>query len=371
MLGPSSTSITRRARSRSARVGDVKLTMHTEPASANSFATSATRRMFSSRSDPDTPRSELTPGRMFSPSSTKTWMCRSKSWRSSDFRKCGLAAAGHSRQPHNRTAMTLPEMALAARDLRDVGVDAGIRDDVGRGEPFGNLDDDAAARDVESVDEHETAERRHPLEQIDRHGTPRVDDHFGGVVRAHRIGARNGLHGRGVDDLFERLDLALDFLRHQLQLVALAGRQRRSAEPEDSRRELRREAGRIVGVHGDRSALDEQLIGERDAGRIAGRQRLDVRRVPALDRSHHARAPGGQEQQLVAGAERSGFDSPRKNAAMIEAIHVLNGKAKRLVRDFSCVRNGIERLEHGRARRTTSGSLRARRCCRPAAPRRG
>ena len=67
-----------------------------------------------------------------------------------------------------------------------------------------------------------------------------------------------------------------------------------------------------------------------------------------LDRSHDARAAGGQEEQLIAGAERAGFDSPGKNAAMVEAIHVLNGKAKRLVRDFGRVRDGIERLEDGR-----------------------
>ena len=170
------------------------------------------------------------------------------------------------------------------------------------------------------------------------------------VVGAHGIGAGDRLHRRGVDDFFQRLDLALDFLRHELQLVALAGGQRRAAEPEDSRRELRREAGRIVGVHGHRSALDEQLIGERDAGRIAGRQRLDLRRVPALDRSHDARAARRQEQQLVAGPQRAGFDASGENAAMIEAIDVLNGEAQRLVRDFRRVGNGIERFEHGRAR---------------------
>ena len=143
----------------------------------------------------------------------------------------------------------------------------------------------------------------------------------------------NRLHRRGVDHFFERLDLALDFLRDELQLVALAGGQRRAAEPEDARRELRRQAGRIVGMNGHRSALDEQLIGQRDARRIAGRQRLDLRRVPALDRSHDARAARRQEEQLIAGAQRAGFDPAGENAPVIESIDVLNRETQRLVRD--------------------------------------
>ena len=189
MLGPSSMSIARRARSRSARVGDVKLTMHTTPAFGEQLGDfgDAAHVLFAigsghaeigahARADIfavehehlDVPLEQLALERL---------------------RERGLAAARHAGQPDNRAAMAVPQVALAARDLRDVCVDARVGDDIRRGKALGNLDDDAAAGDVESVDEHEPAQRRHPLEQIDGDGAARVDDDFGGVVGAHGIGA--------------------------------------------------------------------------------------------------------------------------------------------------------------------------------------
>jgi hypothetical protein len=54
---------------RSLRKGEMKLTSTIRPASTISFATSATRRMFSTRSSSVKPRSRLRPWRTLSPSS--------------------------------------------------------------------------------------------------------------------------------------------------------------------------------------------------------------------------------------------------------------------------------------------------------------
>src|SRR5215471_7660777 len=66
----SSGPISPRAISRSARNGEINDTIVIRPASTNSFATSATRRIFSTRSASVKPRSRLSPWRTLSPSST-------------------------------------------------------------------------------------------------------------------------------------------------------------------------------------------------------------------------------------------------------------------------------------------------------------
>ena len=104
-------------------------------------------------------------------------------------------------------------------------------------------------------------------------------------------------------------------------------------------------------MHGDRSALHEQLIRQGDSRRIAGFQHVDLRRVPALDGTDDARAAGWQEQQLIARLERARFDAPCENTAMIESIDILNGKAQRLISNFSGVGNRIERFDNRKTRK--------------------
>ena len=80
-------------------------------------------------------------------------------------------------------------MTLAARDARHVGIQAGIGDYSGCGEPLRHVDDDTAACDIESVDEDEPSHEWDALEEIDSDGPARANHHPGGVVCADRVGA--------------------------------------------------------------------------------------------------------------------------------------------------------------------------------------
>ena len=79
-----------------------------------------------------------------------------------------------------------------------------------------------------------------------------------------------------------------------------------------------------------RAALDEDLLGQRDADGFAGLGLLGRRGVPAFDRLDSADLLLGRKNEPVADLERAGLDAARQDAALVEAVDVLDGKAQRL-----------------------------------------
>ena len=80
-----------------------------------------------------------------------------------------------------------------------------------------------------------------------------------------------------------------------------------------------------------RAALDEDLFGERDADALAGGGVVARRRVPAFDGFDGAGLVAGREEQPVADLERAALDAAGEDAALVEAIDILDGEAQRLV----------------------------------------
>ena len=81
-----------RTRSRSARNGEIKAVSTITPASIKSLAISPMRRIFSTRSCGENPRSPHNPWRTLSPSSTKVWQPRWYSASSTAWAKVDLPA---------------------------------------------------------------------------------------------------------------------------------------------------------------------------------------------------------------------------------------------------------------------------------------
>ena len=149
----------------------------------------------------------------------------------------------------------------------------------------------------------------------------------------------DGIERGGVDDFLDAHDFGVEFLRGELQPVALADGEVAAAHPEQAGLEAVRLDGRVVLVRGDVAALDEDLLGERDADAFARDGDGLLRRAPHLDAGDDAGLVVRREDEGVADAQRAALDATRDDAALVEAIHILHGKAQRHVVD------GLGRLE--------------------------
>src|SRR5262249_10135266 len=151
-------------------------------------------------------------------------------------------------------------------DFRAVGIDA--------------AEDDAAAGDLTIIDDDESAEQRVPIGIIHDERAAGLDGDFGNIVARDVVAAGEFLERGGVDDALDAHDLSIELLRSELDLGPLADGEVPFAHPEKARLETIRFNRRIRFVRGDVAALDEDLLGERDADAFARVRRVALRRVP-------------------------------------------------------------------------------------------
>src|SRR3954471_24174308 len=128
--------------------------------------------------------------------------------------------------------------------------------------------DDASARYIEAIDEHEPAGRDDVGMDIERNGFLRVQRQFRDLVApdiSFAIGAVERFQAGSINDFLDGFDLALDFLGGQLELVSFAFGEWTFAEPKNARFETRKFKRRSGFMRGDGSARDKDLFGEGDA----------------------------------------------------------------------------------------------------------
>jgi hypothetical protein len=106
---------------------------------------------------------------------------------------------------------------------------------------------------------------------------------------------------------------------------------------------------RVVFVRNDVAALDENLLGERDADALASGGVVARRGVPTLDAGDDAGFCIGRKNERVADAQRAAFYATGDHAALVETIHVLDGEAHREFGERFRRLEGVEHVEHGRA----------------------
>ena len=105
----------------------------------------------------------------------------------------------------------------------------------------------------------------------------------------------------------------------------------------------------MVLVAGDLATLDEKLLVEGHADRLAG-VRLDGQRidVPRLDRTDPRDLVGRREQQAVADAQHAGFDPAGENPPGVELVDVLDREAQRLVRRHGQAVKPVQHIQYAR-----------------------
>ena len=222
---------------------------------------------------------------------------------------------------------------------------------VGRAPRVVVRDDHAAAGDVEAVHDDEAARRGDLVDGVKGDRLLRPQRQFGGLVTADKgLGCRalDGLEGGGVNHPFQLLDVALDFLRGELEPVFPARHERLFAQPEDAGLEAGERVGRRVLRRGNGPALDKDLVGERDPDAFAGLGEVARGSVPALDGLHRAGLVAGGEDQPVADLDAAALDAPGQDAPVVEAIHVLNREPQGLVAERPGGFELVERLHHRR-----------------------
>ena len=95
-------------------------------------------------------------------------------------------------------------------------------------------------------------------------------------------------------------DFARDILRREAETVGMPNRQRVLRHPKNPRLHLAVFERRVRFMRRDRAALDENLVGQRDADRFAHIGHAACRRIPSFDGFHGADAPAGGENDAVA-----------------------------------------------------------------------
>ena len=192
--------------------------------------------------------------------------------------------------------------------------------------------DHAAGHGVVTVDQDTAPAARDAAMLVESEHPAAAQHHLGHGVAFDPV-ARTPGQGVGIDDPFDRLDRDRALPGGELELVCLAHLERRPAEPEQGGAEHRGQLRRMVLVAGDLATLDEKLLVEGHADRLAG-VRLDGQRidVPRLDRTDPRDLVGRREQQAVADAQHAGFDPAGENPPGIELVDVLDWEAQRLVR---------------------------------------
>src|SRR5581483_9892232 len=208
-----------------------------------------------------------------------------------------------------------------------------------------------AAGDFETIDDDEAAGGDDLGMGVEGDRAFGLERQFRDLVAADELLvaiARDGFERGGVDDLLDGGDFTLGFLGGELELVGAALGKGIAAEPEEAGFETVQFVGRILFVRGDGAALDENLLGEGDADGFAGDGSGLRRGAPALDGLDRADLVAGREEETIADLERSGLDAAGEDAALVEAIDVLDGETQRLiVRKFGNL-EFVERGEHGR-----------------------
>ena len=133
-------------------------------------------------------------------------------------------------------------------------------------------EDDAAAGNVEAVHEDEAAGGGDLINGVEGDGLAGAEHQLGGLMAMDGglAGALDGLQRGGVDDALDLLDLAVGFLRGELEAVVASRDQGLLAEPEDAGFETGQPVRRGVLEGGDGPALDKDLLGEGDADAFAG-----------------------------------------------------------------------------------------------------
>src|SRR5690242_8669040 len=121
---------------------------------------------------------------------------------------------------------------------------------------------------------------------------------------------------RSVNDLFDRFDMAIDFLGRELQFIKPAFDKRLPAQPENPRFKTGQLKWRRRFEGGNRSTCDKDLLGKSDAdgfARAGGTRRPGV---PALDRFYRAGLVRRREYQLITDFERTRFDTARQDTSV-------------------------------------------------------
>ena len=105
----------------------------------------------------------------------------------------------------------------------------------------------------------------------------------------------------------------------------------------------------MVFVRAHLAALDENLLGQRDADGLAGAGGFSAIARPAFDGLDVADFVARREQNLVADFNRPGLDAARKGPSGVEPVNVLDRKPHWQVLLRQRHLESIERLENSRA----------------------
>ena len=153
--------------------------------------------------------------------------------------------------------------------------------------------DDAAAGHVVVVDQHETAGNLEFAIEVEGDRRPRADRNVGHLILFHDL--RGVLRGQipRVDDPMDLDHLGWHLLRRQPKQVRALPTERLAAEPEQVAAQLGGDQRRRLQVGRDLTALDEDLLVQRETdrtarGRLAGLG-LDVELLDRPDRCRFVR----------------------------------------------------------------------------------
>src|ERR1051326_4321960 len=132
---------------------------------------------------------------------------------------------------------------------------------------------DAAASQVESIDNHKTTRGRNFGVNVKGNGFARVKGQFGNLVAANEdfiLLPGNSFQCRSIDNALDGFNAAFGFLRSELELVSFVFRKGLFAKPKEPGLEARQfiRRGRLVG--GDCAASDEDLFGQGNTDGFAG-----------------------------------------------------------------------------------------------------
>src|SRR5262245_54203396 len=112
--------------------------------------------------------------------------------------------------------------------------------------------------------------------------------------------ARYGRESGSVYHFFDGLDVAFDFLRSEFQFVILSARKRLLTEPKNAGlKACQLERGRRF-VRGNRTARNENLLGQGNADGFASGSSISGWSAPAFDGFDSAAFVRGSENELIA-----------------------------------------------------------------------
>ena len=217
-----------------------------------------------------------------------------------------------------------------------------------------DLEDQAPARDLVSVHEHETARDRHVVGAVESDRATALQDALAdAVARKHRSLSPAREVG-GVDRLLDREHFDHDLGRGHLELVTATPLEGLARHPEDTGANSRGRRGHVVHVTHDLAAAHVDLLRQRDAHGLPGADFVRLRRVEALDRGDRRVFARRRELDRVADANPSRRDLPGEDAAVVaggrELVNVLHRHPESTVLARRSARQTVESLEHRRPR---------------------